>query len=383
MRLLHLADLHIGKILNGYSMLEDQRHILAQVLDIVDRQGADVVLIAGDIYDRSIAPKEALTLYNDFLAELILKRGLSVIAISGNHDSGERLEAGSALTEAMSYYMEGTFKKDTRRITLKDEFGEVDFYPIAFADVAEVRLTLEEDSIRSFDEAMQETVERIELRDGVRSVALAHCYAVSQETDEEEKIDSQKPLSIGGKDFVKASYFSKFNYTALGHLHRRQKCLLPKIRYCGTLLKYSFSEETHTKSVLLVDLDAEGNVSIIEEEVFPLRNMRTIRGRFEEVLQAATTDVHKEDYVRFILEDEELIHNAMSVLKSYYPYAMELRYEFREREAKKFFSHRGEREKTVLEMASLFYEQNYEEPMDELTRDLVREVVEAIGGESR
>lgn len=381
MKILHLADLHIGKVLNGYSMLEDQAQVLQQVISAIDRHGVEVVLISGDIYDRSIPPKEALTLYHEFLSEILVKRRIPVLAISGNHDSGERLEAGSELTEAMNYYLEGTLKKEIRRVTLKDEFGEVDFYLIAFADPAQVRLIFEQEEIRSFDDAMREITERISLRKGVRSVVLSHCYAVSQGKDgQEERFDSQKPLSIGGKEFVCAEHFHKFDYAALGHLHRRQKCGEDRIRYPGTLLKYSFSEEMHTKSLTIVKMREKGELEFLEEPLFPLRNLRTIRGRFEEILEGALTDENREDYIRFLLEDETFIKDAMSSLKAYYPQAMELRYEFREKEICRIMLREGEGEKTLLEMTERFYLQNYEEEMGEEMKLLIQDIVDGIGG---
>ena len=216
MKILHLADLHIGKLLNGYSLLGEQEKVLKQVLSVIDEKKAEVVVISGDIYDRSIPPKEAMLLYNQFLRKVLIDRNIPVLAISGNHDSAERLEAGNALMEQVHYYIEGIFKKETKRVTIEDDDGEVDFYLIPFADVAQVRALLEDDEIRSFDDAMKKTVEHIVLRKGIRSVVLAHCYAVSEsEEHEEEKIDSQKPLSIGGKEFVVAKCFDKFDYTAL------------------------------------------------------------------------------------------------------------------------------------------------------------------------
>lgn len=382
MNMLHLADLHIGKILNGYSMLEDQRFVLDQVISIVEKHRVQAVLISGDIYDRSIPPKEALTLYNEFLVELLIKRNIPVLAIAGNHDSGERLEAGSELTEAMGYYLEGTLKKEIRRVTLHDEFGEVDFYLIAFADVSQVRLVFENEEIKTFDDAIRVITESISPREKVRSVVLSHCYAISQGKDgEEEKFDSQKPLSIGGKEFVRAEHFHKFDYAALGHLHRRQKCGEDKICYSGTLLKYSFSEEKHTKVAVLVHLGEGGSLEILEEPILPLHNIRTVRGRFEEIVEASLSDEHREDYIRFILEDEQMINEAMSSLKACYPNAMELRYEFREREMQKIVSHRGQGEKNLLEMTERFYRENYEENMREDMRLLVREIIDVTGGE--
>lgn len=381
MRILHLADLHIGKILNGYSMIEEQKYILSQILHIVDRYAVETVIIAGDIYDRSIPPKEALTVYNDFLGELLLKRNLPVLAISGNHDSGERLEAGSALMEQVQYYMEGTFKREVRCVTLCDGFGEIDFYLIAFADVAEVRLVLEEESIKTFDEAMEKIIDGISLRKGIRSVVVAHCYAILEDGFEEEKVDSQKPLSIGGKDFVKSFYFEKFNYAALGHLHRKQKVGKKNIRYCGTALKYSFSEEKHQKAACIVELDHDGEVEILEEPLFPLHNLRTIQGKFDEILKQAQEDTDKEDFIRFFLEDEGMIADAMSMLKAYYPNAMELRYLFREQEMAQMLHREEKKSHSVSEMAKLFYRQNYEKDMEQGLLEELQECLKAIEGD--
>lgn len=382
MKILHLADLHIGKLLNGYSLLGEQEKVLKQVLSVIDEKKAEVVVISGDIYDRSIPPKEAMLLYNQFLRKVLIDRNIPVLAISGNHDSAERLEAGNALMEQVHYYIEGIFKKETKRVTIEDDDGEVDFYLIPFADVAQVRALLEDDEIRSFDDAMKKTVEHIVLRKGIRSVVLVHCYAVSEsEEHEEEKIDSQKPLSIGGKEFVDAKCFDKFDYTALGHLHRRQKVGTDKVHYPGTLLKYSFSEEKHQKVILLVDLKGDGSVVMEEVPVELEKNVRTIEGRFEDIMEQAPEDLHREDFVRFILEDEDMVQDAMGRLKQYYPNAMELRYVFREKEISQILSKTADRKHTVSEMAELFYQENYEEEMSVALKEEVSEILKELEGE--
>lgn len=382
MKILHLADLHIGKLLNGYSLIQEQEEVLKQVLSVIDDKKVEVVLISGDIYDRSIPPKEAMLVYNHFLRKILIDRNIPVLAISGNHDSAERLEAGNTLLEQVHYYIEGIFKKEIKRVTIEDKLGEVDFYLVPFADVAQVRALFFDDEIRSFDDAMKKTVDQIVLREGVRSVVLAHCYAVSEMKEyEEEKVDSQKPLSIGGKEFVEAVCFDKFDYTALGHLHRRQKVGTDKVHYPGTLLKYSFSEENHQKVILVVDLQEDGRVSFEEVPVELKKNVRTIQGTFERIMEQVIEDLHREDFVRFILEDEEMVSDAMSRLKQYYPNAMELRYVFREKEISQILSKTSDREHTVLEMAELFYQANYEEAMNDALKEEVSDILKELEGE--
>ena len=382
MKILHLADLHIGKLLNGYSLLGEQEKVLKQVLSVIDDKKVEVVVISGDIYDRSIPPKEAILLYHQFLRKILIDRNIPVLAISGNHDSAERLEAGNALMEQVHYYIEGIYKKETKRITIEDDYGEVDFYLIPFADVAQVRALLEDDEIRSFDDAIKKTLERIELRKGIRSVALAHCYAIFESEEEsDEKIDSQKPLSIGGKEFVMVECFDSFDYTALGHLHRRQKVGTDKVHYPGTLMKYSFSEEKHQKVILIVDLKADGSITIEEVPVELEKNVRSIEGRFEDIMEQALEDLHREDFVRFILEDEDMVPDAMGRLKQYYPNAMELRYVFREKEISQILSKTSNRKHSVLEMAELFYQENYEEEMSDTLKEEVSEIVKVLEGE--
>ncbi len=378
MRIMHLADLHLGKILNGYSLLADQQYILNQIIEIIDQQAIETVLIAGDIYDRSIAPKEAVVLYNDFIKALVIDRGLTVLAISGNHDSQERLEAGSIFGESVNYYLEGTFKKEVKRVTLQDDYGEIDFYLIAYAHLASLKYLLEKEEIEDFNQAYQHICQELELRAGVRSVVLAHLYLLNNNPEDGE-ISSQKPLIIGGKEFVAAEHFLKFDYVALGHLHRSQQCQCEKIRYAGTPLKYSFSEENHRKTVSIIDIKAKDEIVIEQIALEPLRDLRTIRGKFEQIVFAASADDKRDDYIRFILEDEHIVENAMSILKHYYPYAMELKYQFREKEIENLAVNNIVQINSMAEMVSDFYQEVYQEEMPVNITSEVEDIIQRIG----
>jgi exonuclease SbcD len=382
MKLLHLADLHIGKIVQGYSMLEEQEYALDQILSVVDEEDIDVILISGDIYDRKIPPKEGVTLYNRFLAEAILRKGVKVLVIAGNHDSAERIEAGGELSEAVGYIVEGTFKTPVKRVTLEDELGEVDFFLVPFAEVSQMRLALEDESIRSFETAFEAVVASLERREGVRSVVLAHCYAVTSMEDSPEKVESQKPLSIGGNEYMMAKTFEGFTYAALGHLHRSQRVGSERIQYSGSMLKYSFSEENHEKSVSVVTLGGEGEVEVRKIPVRSRKNFRTIRGLFEELLAQAPDDPNSEDFLQFVLEDPELVPNAMQRLRKFYPNALLLTYPERQRRAEAQTRFVESRTLSTAEMFENFYEFKTGKALEPEQKAIVLELTEnEEGGE--
>lgn len=382
MKWIHLADLHIGKKVNGYDMLEEQKFALDQVVRIAKDEKVDAVLIAGDIYDKSIATKEAVKLYYDFVAKLTLDQNIPVLAISGNHDSKERLEAGNVLSEQVGYHIEGILKPEIKCVILHDTFGEVHFHLLPFADPQEVRLLWPDEEIHDFNDAMSVQIRHIKLNKKVRNVVLSHCYAVTSwnETEEQEDIASQKPLSIGGKEFVLASHFANFDYAALGHLHRAQPIGRESVRYSGSLYKYSFSEETHQKGVLLVELKEKGTPLLVRS--IPLefrRDYYTCRGRFADIIQSAATDPHTDDYVRFVLEDETMVENAMSRLKQFYPQAMELTYAKREYKQRHMRHKEQQSKKSLDELFGDFFEYKWGERISEENAALVHRLIQETG----
>ncbi len=357
MNILHLADLHIGKKVLGFSMISEQEVMVDFILDLVDREGIDCVLIAGDIYDRKIVAKEGLLLYNRLLVSLVLDRNVPVIAISGNHDSRERLEAGNLLTESVGYYVEGVLKDPVRCVTLEKDGEIVDFYLIPYADILEGRILYDEDEILTYEDVMVRTMETITVNPNHFNVALVHGYIVGDATSyiEQEKIESQKPLSIGGKEYISSHVLAGFDYVALGHLHRAQK-VTPIMRYAGSPLKYSFSEETHQKSFTVIRTKPDHSLEFSLHTFRSQRDFRTIRGYFDEVVAMAITDDQTEDYIRLELLDEQLVKDGMKRIKKYYPNTMSIHYPEKKVATGPYRGESDTRQKSLSELFVDFYE---------------------------
>lgn len=323
MKFMHLADLHLGKRVNEFSMLEDQKYILEQVLKMLDEEQAEGLLIAGDIYDRQVPPIEAVKLFDDFLTRVSLKR-IPVYVISGNHDSIERVSFGARLMEGSGIHMATEYNGAVDTVTVKDEYGTIDIYLLPFLKPAQVRSVWGEDAetVRTYEEALSFVMSRITRDEEHRSVLLAHQFAAGAVTCDSEE------HAVGGLDQVDVSCFDGFDYVALGHLHGAQRVGRDTVRYAGTLLKYSFSEVKHKKSVTMVDLREKGIVEIYSRRISPLHEMRDIRGSYAEVTNRANYEgTDTKDYVRITLTDEEDIFDAVGKLRAIYPNLMRLEYD--------------------------------------------------------
>lgn len=323
MRLMHLADLHIGKKVNEFSMLEDQRYILEQVLALARDQKVDGVLIAGDIYDKAIPPVEAVSLFDTFLTRLS-EWHLPVYMINGNHDSVERVSFGAKLMKKSGVYVASEYAGYVEQVRVKDAYGILDIYLLPFVKPAYVRAVWgeEADGIRTYQEAVAYVMSKMELETDHRNLLVAHQFVTGAVTCDSEE------HSVGGLDQVEAACFNGFDYVALGHLHGPQTVGRDTIRYAGTLLKYSFSEANHKKSVTIVELKEKGNISIETYPLEPLHDMRKIRGSYEEITKKSNYDrTNTEDYVQIILTDEEDIFDAVGKLRVIYPNLMKLEYD--------------------------------------------------------
>lgn len=321
MRFLHLSDLHLGKRVRGFSMLEDQKYILNQIVDIIDDENITSVIIAGDVYDKPIPSAEAVALFDDFLANLA-KRSLKVFVISGNHDSPERIAFGERLMRYSQVYMSPVYNGNVTPITIEDEYGKINVYLLPFIKPIHVRHFFEEEKIENYTDAIGCAISHMNLNEKERNILVSHQFVTGAMRSESEEI------SVGGLDNVDVAVFEPFDYVALGHIHRPQKMGKDTIRYCGTPLKYSFSEADHKKSVTIVDFLEKGNVQIFTKELLPLRDMIKLKGTFHELV---THDFYKkldaESYVQITLLDEEDIPNAFGKLSTVYPNLMQLRYE--------------------------------------------------------
>ena len=323
MKLIHLSDLHLGKRVNEFSMLEDQTFILKQILGIIDEYQPNGVIIAGDVYDKSIPSAEAVELFDDFLVRLSA-RNLSVFVVSGNHDSAERIAFGGRLMDKSGIYMSPVYNGKVAPITLTDAFGKVHVYLLPFVKPANVRRFFPDQAIDSYTDAMQTAIDAMKVDPTERNLLVTHQFVTGADRTESEEI------SVGGTDNVDARVFAPFDYVALGHIHRAQICGGNQwIRYCGTPLKYSFSEASDQKSVTLVDLQEKGNVSIQLIPLTPQHNMVEIKGTFDQITQKSFWEhtTYTDDYMHVTLTDEQDIPDAINKLRVIYKNIMKLDYD--------------------------------------------------------
>ncbi len=322
MKLIHLSDLHLGKRLNEFSLIEDQKYILTKIINVIDDEKPDAILIAGDIYDKSVPSAEAVELFDDFVVRLA-KRSLQVFVISGNHDSAERLAFGNRLMDRSGIHFSPVYNGEIMPLTLSDEYGEVKIYMLPFIKPAHVRRFYPEETVETYTDAIRIAIGNMQVPGDSRNILITHQFVTGASRTESEEI------SVGGSDNVDASVFDKFDYVALGHIHRPQNVGSEKIRYCGTPLKYSFSEANDRKSVSIVEIGANGAVSIRETPLAPLRDMVELKGKYEELMLKSFYEgkTYQEDYTHITLTDEEDIPDALAKLRVVYHNLMKLDYD--------------------------------------------------------
>ena len=373
MKLIHLSDLHIGKRVNEVSMIEDQEYILLQILRIIDDEKPNAVLICGDVYDKSVPSAEAVTLFDDFLCRLA-KREIPVLIISGNHDSPERLAFGKHFLERADIHISSVYDGKAESVTLRDDHGEVDFWLLPFIKPAHVKRFYPDEGIESYTDALRVAVAQMGLDTAKRNVLLTHQFVTGAATCESEEI------SVGGSDNVDASVFDDFDYVALGHLHGGQNIGSSRIRYCGTPLKYSFSEADHHKSVTVVKLGSKGSLELELCPLLPRRDLRIIRGTFAEVTEKSFYEgTAADDYLQIILTDEEDVPEALGRLRQIYPNIMKLTYDnTRTRSSRIIDSAENVQRKSPLELFEELYELQNNQPMSDVQRNFALELIESI-----
>ena len=323
MKFLHLADLHIGKRLNEFLMLEDQSYALEQVLKICSEKNIDAVLISGDIYDRSIPTAEAVKLFDMFLTKLS-EKNIIVFIISGNHDSPQRLEFGAAIMQNKNVYIESVFKGGIKKITLNDEYGSINVYMLPFIRPGEVK----GENSQTFDDytaAADYLIGKAAPNKTQRNIIMSHQFVVS--ADEEPQRCDSEVIAIGGLDSIESYVYNGFDYVALGHLHSPQRVGSDNIRYSGSLLKYSFSEIKHKKSVPVVTMKKKGDINIELVPITPLRDMRQVKGKIDDIILQAKTDKNSRDYIKAIITDEDEVYDAIGRLRAVYPNIMKIEFE--------------------------------------------------------
>lgn len=358
MKLLHLSDLHLGKRVNEFSMTEDQRYILAQILSIAENERVDGVVLAGDIYDKPFPPVEAVQLFDGFLTKLA-ELGASVFMVSGNHDSAERIAFGAQLMRGKNVYISPVYDGAVKPVCMEDAFGRVNFYLLPFLKPAVVRHAFEDAEIASYQDAVRTAVEHMEINTEERNVLVAHQFVTGA-----SRCDSEE-ISVGGVDNVEVSVFDAFDYVALGHIHSPQHVGRETVRYCGTPLKYSFSEADQKKSATVVELLEKGEIRIRKLPLTPLRDMRRLRGTYMEVTALSFYQgTNTEDYIQVTLTDEEDIPDGMQKLRVIYPNLMRLEYDNRRtREERTVDAAEDAEQKSELELFEEFYELQNNQPM--------------------
>ncbi|MEM1231297.1 MAG: exonuclease SbcCD subunit D [Pseudomonadota bacterium] len=316
MRVLHTSDWHLGRSLHGHSLLDDQQYVLEQLLALIRRENVELLLLAGDVYDRSVPPDGAVELFNDFLAELVGAAGVQAVVIPGNHDSALRLGFGASLLAGSGLHLLTDLARCDRSVDLAVDGQRVQLFGLPYASPERVRSVFPEAAVRTADDAMAFLLDRVRARcePGARQILLAHCFVAGGLVS-----DSERPLSVGGSDQVAAAHFDGFDYVALGHLHRPHQQTRETLRYSGSLLKYSASEAGHDKGVVLFDLTGDGVRNLQTLALAPRRDLRVLTGSLAQILQAGASDPAADDYVQILLTDTQALHDVHGQLARVYP----------------------------------------------------------------
>ena len=373
MKLLHLSDLHLGKRVNEFSMLEDQKYILNQILQIVINEQVNTVLIAGDVYDKSVPSAQAVTLFDDFLTRLEALE-CTVLLIAGNHDSHERLGFGANKKKKSRVYLSPVFDGRLTCCTLNDEYGELDVWLMPFLKPSVVRPFYPGDTMESYQDAAAVVLRSNPPHQGRRSILVAHQFVTGAKTGGSEE------LSVGGAENIDAALFAAYDYVALGHIHSPQRVGRETVRYCGSPLKYSLSEARGTKSVTLITFNQPGEIDIKLCPLTPLHDLRTIRGTYDEVTartfyEGTATD----DYLHITLTDETEVLDAVGKLRSIYPNVMRVDYDnTRTRAGASMPEAAVQDEATPMELFCRFFEWQNEKPLTERQRALLEKEIEAV-----
>ena len=373
MKFAHIADLHIGKRVHDFSMLEDQRYILEEMLRIFDEEKVDGVLIAGDVYDKTVPSAEAVQVFDDFITKLA-KMEMPIYMISGNHDSAERLAFGAQLFENDGVYISPVYEGEVKKVEVEDVYGTVNIWLLPFLKPATVRHALQREDINTYEEGVVAALQGCEIDTEQRNILVAHQFVTGADRSDSEE------TSVGGLDNVSAEVFEDFDYVALGHIHRAQKMGRETLRYSGTPLKYSFSEADHKKSVTILELLEKGRVEIHVVPLVPRRDMRKMRGTYMEVTaKDACTEENKMDYLQITLTDEEDVPGALQKLRTVYSNLMRLEYDnARTRENREVQAVEAQEQKSELELFEEFYELLNNESMKDEQVEFVEKLIQDL-----
>ena len=375
MKILHLADLHIGKKINEFSMIEDQKFILKKILEIMDDVKPHAVIIAGDVYDKTVPTIEAVELLDDFIFE-ISKREISTFIISGNHDSAERLSFGAKVMKFGKIYISPVFDGKISKYTLSDENGKINFYLMPFLKPMNVKKFFLDEEINSYDDAARLIVKNMNIDVSQRNILIAHQFVTeSAQSELEEK-------NVGGLDNISAEIFCDFDYVALGHIHKAYSIGKKKrIRYCGSPLKYSLSEVNSEKSITIVEINSKDDFKTEIVSLVPLRDMQVIKGTFEEITKNSFyCNINTKNYISITLTDENEVPNALQKLRDIYENILKLDYDNKRTQKYNKIYFEKIKKKDPFEVFSEFYELQNNQKMtaeqEEIMKNLIGEIWE-------
>lgn len=379
MKILHTADWHLGKYLNNQSLLEDQKFILRQLLELIRKENPDVVLIAGDLYDRSVPPAEAVSLFDDTIHKIISEYRTPVIAIAGNHDSADRIHCYSNLLEKQGFYIRGKLKLPIKPIILNDEHGPVHFYAVPYTEPEQMRYIIKDAKIRSHEDVMRYLITEIfeNIPKNVRSVCIAHAFITGGDPSESERM-----LTVGGAETVSAQLFDAFSYSALGHLHRPQQFLDGRVIYSGSPLKYSFSEADNQKSVTIIQLDGLGLITVNKKELKPRRDLRKVQGIIQKAeFHLAGNDEDNppsvSDFLEVSLLNETPVIDAMKIIQKKFPNTLKLQWPRKNPSVnEKTFTGESLQKMSPAELFGKFYEWLEDEALSEKSEKIIQETVQ-------
>lgn len=374
MKFIHLSDLHLGKRVNGFSMLEDQKYILTEIINIIDSEKPNAVLIAGDVYDKSVPSAEAVEMLDEFLV-CLAKRNLQVFIISGNHDSPERLAFGSRLIDVSGIHISPVYNGEIKPISLHDEYGIVNIYMLPFIKPVNVRRYFPDEEIVTYTDAMRIVINQMNIDTSNRNILITHQFVTGALRSDSEDI------SVGGSDNIDVSVFEGFDYTALGHIHRPQNIGSERVRYCGTPLKYSFSEAKHKKSVTIIELHAKDDFSVRTVPLTPIHDMAVLKGTYADITNKSYYEntSWQEDYVHITLTDEDDIPDAIGKLRTIYHNLMEIKYDNKRTQYNAEINGTDTvKNKTPLELFKEFYELQNNSPMSAEQISYMQNLIENV-----
>lgn len=384
MKLLHLADLHLGKILQEQSLIEDQEYMLNQIIKLIKKENVETVLISGDVYDRSVPPAEAVNLLDSFLKTLIKELKIKVFIIAGNHDSKDRLGFGSKIFEDEGLYIESKYTGNLRKVELQDEYGQLNIYMLPFVKPVEVKHFFEDDLENNYNIAINKIIGKEEINKRERNIILVHQF-VTAGTIEPERTESEV-LSLGGIENVDVSNFNDFDYVAIGHVHRPQKIGRDTARYAGTMLKYSFSEINHNKTVSIIEIKEKGDININLVQLNPLRDMREIKGPLEELIKPENYECgNTNDYIKAVITNEEPVYDAIGQIRRIYPNTLKL--EIRNSKTinnveEQNINLENIKKKTELELFADFYKSQNNVELDERQTEIIKNIISEVKNEA-